>query len=177
MDSMSSSYSSASEGSELDYTHHGLGSFNFPRPPSPQTQTHRTHPSIASTFSTSTYASNHSNNDSLHIPSRPQTPSEFQFACDTAAFIRMVRGHIQNVKDLKHRTSVMPSVRFNFPAEPPMVQKERGSRVYESANREYEKVDVESKRRERMSRTFRPRFDPEEIRRLCGEVEAELMDC
>jgi hypothetical protein len=89
----------------------------------------------------------------------------------------MVRGHIQNVKDLKHRTSAMPSVRFNFPAEPPVVQKERGSRVYESANREYEKVDVESKRRERMSRTFRPRFDPEEIRRLCGEVEAELMDC
>jgi hypothetical protein len=86
----------------------------------------------------------------------------------------MVRGHIQNVKDLKHRTSVMPSVRFNFPTDPP-VQKERTSRVYESANRA--DGDVESKRRERMSRTFRPRFDPEEIRRLCGEVEAELMDC
>jgi hypothetical protein len=55
------------------------------------------------------------------------------------------------------------------------VQKERTSRVYESANRA--DGDVESKRRERMSRTFRPRFDPEEIRRLCGEVEAELMDC
>jgi hypothetical protein len=83
----------------------------------------------------------------------------------------MVRGHVQNVRDMKHRTSVMPSVRFNFPQPPPVVvvQKERGSRVFESGD-----GDLERKRRERLSRTFRPRFDPEEIRRLCGEVEAEL---
>jgi hypothetical protein len=80
----------------------------------------------------------------------------------------MVRGHVQNVRDMKHRTSVMPSVRFNFPAPPPpVVQKEKESRVCEEGN-------LERMRRERMNRKFRPRFDPEEIRRLCGEVEAEL---
>jgi hypothetical protein len=79
----------------------------------------------------------------------------------------MVRGHVQNVRDMKHRTSVMPSVRFDFPAPPPVVQKEKESRVCEEGN-------LERMRRERMNRKFRPRFDPEEIRRLCGEVEAEL---
>jgi hypothetical protein len=79
------------------------------------------------------------------------------------------------VRDMKHRTSVMPSVRFDFPVvPPPVVQKQRESRVFESGSRVGEDGDLERKRRERMSRKFRPRFDPEEIRRLCGEVEAEL---
>jgi hypothetical protein len=173
IDSTSSSYSSSSSSSynsDLDYTHQGLGSFSFPQPPSSQTD--KTRPSTTltnyTTYTMSPTQTNHYTTNNMIIPSRPQTPEEYQFATDTTAFIRMVRGHLSNVKDLKSRTSA-PSVRFTFPAEPQQLLKERvRSRVFEVA-------DVSEKmRRERMSRTFRPRFDPEEVQRLCGEALAEL---
>jgi hypothetical protein len=163
-----SSYGSSSSGcSDLDYTHHGLGSFSFPQPPS-QTH-HKTRPSTTLTnYSNTTSMSNKSNN--LVIPSRPQTPEEYQFAADTSAFISMVRGHLSNVKDLKHRSSV-PAVHFTFPAAPQW----SSSSPARMSRGLYEGGEVgETKRRERVNRTFRPRFDPEEVQRLCGEALAEL---
>jgi hypothetical protein len=173
IDSNSSSYStssSSSYSSDLDYTHDGLGSFSFPQPPS---QTHKARPSTTLTnytSNTTTSTTHNTSNNNMIIPSRPQTPSEFQFASDTTSFVHMVRGHLSNVKDLKNRTGA-PTVRFTFPTAPQQQQqhKERiGSRVFEPAN------VSEKMRRERMTRTFRPRFDPEEVRRLCGDALAEL---
>jgi hypothetical protein len=77
--------------------------------------------------------------------------------------MRMVRGHLANVQDLKRRTGA-PAVRFNF-NEP-----ERKESVFgDEEVRDREKV-----RRERGSRIWRKRFDPSETQRLCGEALAEL---
>jgi hypothetical protein len=138
---------------DLDYTHRGLGRFNFPLPP----QSPKTHSYKRST-------------GSVIIPSRPQTPEEYQFAADTAAFIHMVRGHLSNVRELKKQTSV-PSVHFTFPSPLPSPKSRMSSRVFDD---EVGREAMDMVRKERMTRKWRPRFDPEEVQRLCGEALAEL---
>jgi hypothetical protein len=152
--SVSSSTSYSDSRPDLDYTHRGLGRFNFPLPPQ----------------SPKTYHSHKHSTGSVIIPSRPETPEEYQFAADTAAFIRMVRDHLSNVRDLKKQTSV-PAVRFTFPSPLPSPKSRMTSRVFDDeAGREA----MDMVRRERMTRKWRPRFDPEEVQRLCGEALAEL---
>jgi hypothetical protein len=132
---------------DLDYSHRSHN-YAFPSPPQATTYTHQR------------------NKSSIIIPSRPSTPEEYQFASDTAAFVRMVRGHLQNVQDLKRQTGV-PVVRFDVNEN--VVVKERvRSRVWEDDE------GKERVRRERGARKWRKRFDPEETMRLCGEALAEL---
>ncbi|OAL07318.1 hypothetical protein IQ06DRAFT_198010, partial [Phaeosphaeriaceae sp. SRC1lsM3a] len=81
----STATSFSSTNSSLDFSHHGLGSFSFPQPPRSPTN--------------------------VIVPSRPSTPEEYQFAADTAAFVRMVRTHLADVQMLKGQTGA-PAVRF-----------------------------------------------------------------
>ncbi|KAL5121314.1 hypothetical protein ACEQ8H_000782 [Pleosporales sp. CAS-2024a] len=129
----------------LDYTHRSMGSYSFPSPPS--------HP--------------HSRKRSLIVPSRPQTPEEYQFAADTAAFVRMLRTHLADVRTLTQGTNA-PVVKFRSTGE---VHGEVQSRAVASGA-----LDGEERRKERRTRTWRPRFDPRETQRLCGEALAELGD-
>jgi hypothetical protein len=152
--SSTTSLASSTRSSELDYTHSRMGSYNFPSPPRHQS---------------------HSRKRSIMIPSRPQTPEEYQFAADTAAFVRMVRNHLANVRIMKQCTSA-PQVRFRFSDEvkTPMVDRSRvNSRVIDA---DEGREELEKARRERMSRKWRPRFDPSETQRLCDEALAELGD-
>jgi hypothetical protein len=103
-------------------------------------------------------------------PSRPQTPEDHHFAADIAAFVHMLRGHLAKVQELKENTRV-PSVRFQCtsPMQSPTTSKARSSHLFE------EDMDArESIRQSRKSVRFRPRFDPESVRRLCSEALAEL---
>ncbi|EAT88417.2 hypothetical protein SNOG_04657 [Parastagonospora nodorum SN15] len=88
----SSATSISSSRSDLDYTHRSMGSYSFPSPPQ------------------HFHAHAHTRKRSIIIPSRPQTPEEYQFAADTAAFVRMVRGHLMDVRTLKQATDA-PSLR------------------------------------------------------------------
>jgi hypothetical protein len=142
----SSTTSVTSSRADLDYTHRSMGSYSFPSPPQ--------------------HLHTHSRKRSIIIPSRPQTPEEYQFAADTAAFVRMVRSHLSDVRLLKQGTNA-PQVRFRFSSEMSSPVK---SRVNSSV------FDGEEVRRERMTRKWRPRFDPGETQRLCGEALAELGD-
>ncbi|KAH3968786.1 hypothetical protein HBI56_125880 [Parastagonospora nodorum] len=147
----SSATSISSSRPDLDYTHRSMGSYSFPSPPQ------------------HFHAHAHTRKRSIIIPSRPQTPEEYQFAADTAAFVRMVRGHLMDVRTLKQATDA-PSVRFRFSSDMSSPVKSRaGSRVFDG---EMEEV----KRRERKNMSWRPRFDPSETQRLCGEALAELGD-
>jgi len=156
-DSVSSTASFASSATsispshpDLDYTHRSMGSYSFPSPPQ--------------------HFHAHTRKRSVIIPSRPQTPEEYQFAADTAAFVRMVRGHLMNVRTLKQGADA-PSVRFRFSSDMSSgpAKSRVGSRVFDG---ELEEV----KRRERKNVSWRPRFDPSETQRLCGEALAELGD-
>jgi hypothetical protein len=82
----------------------------------------------------------------------------------------MLRTHLQNVQDLKGRTSV-PSVRFSNPAPKaePVSARARCTQWLEGDGAERETV-----RRERTGRVWRKRFDPGETQRLCAEALAEL---
>ena len=81
----------------------------------------------------------------------------------------MVRTHLADVQCLKRQTSA-PVVRFCYPTPSPA-----GSRV---TSRVFEDKDadevLEKRRRERVGRQWRKRFDPSEVQRLCAEAEAEL---
>ncbi|KAF1912519.1 hypothetical protein BDU57DRAFT_522852 [Ampelomyces quisqualis] len=132
--------------SDLDDCHHS-GGYNLAQ--TPQTDSHQP------------------NKTSMIIPSRPSTPEEYQFAADTAAFMRMVRGHLANVQDLKHQTGA-PAVRFDLPDQPAQTKSRTSCRVFA------EDEVRENVRRERDTRTWRKRFDPSETQRLCGEALAEL---
>ncbi|KAH7408343.1 hypothetical protein DE146DRAFT_371406 [Phaeosphaeria sp. MPI-PUGE-AT-0046c] len=140
----STATSFTSSTSSLDFSHHGLGSFSFPQPPrSPSPTTN------------------------VLVPSRPSTPEEYQFAADTAAFVRMVRTHLADVQMLKAQTSA-PVVRFSYFSPVPS---RAVSRVLDEKDGEEVKEKV---RRDRVTRKWRKRFDPSEVQRLCAEAEAEL---
>jgi hypothetical protein len=146
----SSTTSMTSSRPDLDYTHSSIGSYSFPSPPLL-----------------------HSHKRSIVVASRPQTPVEYQFAADTAAFVRMVRCHLSNTRTLKQGTTA-PSVRFRFSSEVSSPVKSRmGSRLFDD---EQAREALENIRKERMNKTWRPRFDPSETQRLCGEALAELGD-
>ncbi|KAF2025225.1 hypothetical protein EK21DRAFT_76931 [Setomelanomma holmii] len=160
MDSTNSSTSSATlYSADMDYTPKGLGRYAFPQPPR----------EFGENLTSPTLLSRH--NPIITItPERPQTPEEYQFAADTAAFVGMVRGHLANVLDMKRKTSV-PSVRFNFPTPraSPAMSKPRSDHLFDDDSDALEVV-----RRNRRSLRFRPRFDPSSVQQLCNEALAEL---
>ena len=47
--------------------------------------------------------------------SRPQTPQQFYFSANIDSFVRMIEGHLADVREQRHRTSV-PIVRFTMPS-------------------------------------------------------------
>jgi hypothetical protein len=123
---------------DVDFSHAG---FKFPQPP-------RTHsPAL--------------------FPSRPTSPEEFQFAADTAAFAKMLRGHLANVRSLREKTSV-PVVRFAARPCSDVLMRSSAQLALEC-----EEV-MERVRRGRRERVWRARFDPRDVQRLCGEAMAEL---
>jgi hypothetical protein len=138
----SSTSSTTSYTSDVDFSH---GGFKFPQPP---VSRRAPSPTI--------------------ITSRPSTPEEYQFAADTAAFVRMVRGHLANVRNLKHTMSPL-SVRFAFLSPAPSPQVRMSGHLASEADEAMEMV-----RRGRRERKWRERFDPSDVQRLCGEALAEL---
>ncbi|KAJ4372473.1 hypothetical protein N0V83_004247 [Neocucurbitaria cava] len=109
-------------------------------------------------------------NDSINAPALTQTrtPQGYQFAADTSAFVRMMEAHLASVKQLKQKTAI-PGVRFTFPSPPisPATSKPRNSHLFDNAT-------AEAVRQKRRTVTFRPRFDPSSVQRLCTEALAEI---
>lgn len=105
------------------------------------------------------------------LPERPQTPQQYRFTADTAAFVRRVQGHLASVQELKEKTSV-PAVRFMFSPRPsprpsPTMSKPRTSHLFDDE-------DAETVRQGRRVIKFRARFDPSSVQKLCSEALAEL---
>lgn len=85
----------------------------------------------------------------------------------SSAFADMLATHLAGVRALKARTGAQ-GVRFTFPNEAMETNvKVRGSWMGDEVERE--KV-----RQARRNKVWRKRFDPEGVRRLCGEVLEEL---
>tara|TARA_R110002003_G_scaffold126_41_gene11787 strand:+ start:8058 stop:8498 length:441 start_codon:yes stop_codon:yes gene_type:complete len=144
----------------MDYTPKGLGRYSFPQPPRDAGQNQMSMPKLLKRHNTTITIT----------PERPQTPEEYLLAADTAAFVQMLRGHLSSVQELKRKTSV-PSVRFQFPSPrvSPTTSKPRSDHLFDD-----ESAALDSIRRNRRSLTFRPRFDPSSVQRLCSEALAEL---
>jgi hypothetical protein len=116
----------------------------------------------------------HIKNDSMLSPLsteqvRPKPGS--QLPEGTPAFVRMVEGHLTSVRTLKETTGVR-GVRFAFPTPSPSPTKSqfkdpRSSCILTDEERE----ELQQKRR---NMTWRPRFDPESVRKLCNDALAEL---
>jgi hypothetical protein len=105
------------------------------------------------------------------LPPQPRTPEEFQLPTGTSAFVGMLEGHLASVRDLREKTGVQ-GVRFAFPTpEPsPIKLKLRSSRTSQMLSDE----DRENLRQKRRKMTWRPRFDPTSVQKLCSEALAEL---
>lgn len=108
---------------------------------------------------------------------RPVTPQQFYFTANVAAFARLLEAHRADVRAQKEKAGV-PVVRFASLEEPlntsPELVKTRWSR---DGGREVEEGEAAAERRRERRRNvvFRPRFDPEGTKRLCGEAMAELV--
>jgi len=139
----------------MDYTPKGLGRYAFPQPPRESPTKTRKHIKTPTTTINITTA-------------HPSTTDKL--AAETASFTHMLRTHLQNVQDLKEKTSV-PSVRFTFPSPKPSPT---SSRARCSQWLDEESDTMEMIRRERRARQWRPRFDPRATRRLCAEALADL---
>ncbi|KAL1794809.1 hypothetical protein ACET3X_006625 [Alternaria dauci] len=89
----------------------------------------------------------------------------------TPAFVRLVEGHLASVQALKETTGVR-AVRFAFPTPSPSPTKSwfRDSKS-SPLSEEEERENLREKRR---NVTFRPRFDPESVRKLCNDALADL---
>ncbi|KAJ4989209.1 hypothetical protein SVAN01_05288 [Stagonosporopsis vannaccii] len=106
---------------------------------------------------------------------RPQTPQQFYFNANIASFTRMLDSHLRDVRAQKLRTGV-PTVRFCMPSPRTSPTKSpRLSRGFAANADDAGEEEARQKVREmRRKIVFRPRFDPEGVRRLCGEALAEL---
>ncbi|KAH7076421.1 hypothetical protein BKA63DRAFT_532596 [Paraphoma chrysanthemicola] len=99
--SMDSTFSAASSATaysaaDMDYVPKGLGRYSFPQPPR----------NVGDGLTSIPKMLKRHNAVITISPERPQTPEEYQFAADTAAFVHMLRGHLAKVQDLKNKTSV-----------------------------------------------------------------------
>ncbi|KAG9188290.1 hypothetical protein G6011_02213 [Alternaria panax] len=94
-----------------------------------------------------------------------------RFPSGVPAFVRMVEGQLASVRTLKETTGVR-GVRFAFPTPSPSPTKSwfRDSKS-SPLSEEEERENLWQKRRKV---TFRPRFDPESVRKLCNDALAEL---
>ena len=108
---------------------------------------------------------------------RPQTPQQFYFSANIASFVSMIEGHLANVRERKHKTSV-PTVRFTMPSPRPSPTK--ATRNSRSLSLDVidadEEATMDAIRESRRNVKFRPRFDPTSVQRLCNEALAELSD-
>jgi hypothetical protein len=104
-------------------------------------------------------------------PPRPKAPHDFQLPSGSSAFVGMLEGHLASVRDLKDKTGAH-GVRFTIPApqQSPTQLKRRGSRSSPILSDE----GRENLRQKRRNITWRPRFDPESVRKLCNEALEEL---
>jgi hypothetical protein len=109
---------------------------------------------------------------------RPVTPQQFYFTANVAAFARLLEAHRADVRAQKEKAGV-PVVRFASLEESartsPELVKTRWSRDGGREMDEGEEEAAELRRERRRNVVFRPRFDPEGTRRLCGEAMAELV--
>ncbi|KAF9699430.1 hypothetical protein EKO04_002267 [Ascochyta lentis] len=107
---------------------------------------------------------------------RPQTPQQFYFSANIATFVRMVEGHLADVRDQKLRTGV-PTVRFTMPSPRPSPTKAtRLSRCISVEPADIDEAAMEAIRESRRKMKFRPRFDPTSVQRLCNEALVELLE-
>lgn len=104
------------------------------------------------------------------------SPLSNKLATETASFTSMLHNHLSSVQSLKEKTSV-PSVRFQFPspkASPTSKPSPTMARARCSQWLEEDDGAMETIRRERRARVWRPRFDAGGVQRLCGEALGEL---
>ena len=143
-----------------------LRNFRFPSPPGKVAD--------SSTPAESKTLSQYFKNDSVLSPlSTEQVRSKpvARLPNGAPAFVRMVEGHLASVRTLKETTGVR-GVRFAFPTPSPSPTKSwfRDSKS-SPLSEEEERENLREKRRKV---TFRPRFDPESVRKLCNDALAEL---
>lgn len=97
------------------------------------------------------------------------SPRQEYFHSSISSFIDMVKSHLAGVRELKENGGVT-NYRYSF-------SRSRGSSTNSRpASRDYAYDDFEMDRIRwnRKSMSFRPRFDPTSVRRLCNEALAEL---
>lgn len=143
-----------------------LRNFRFPSPPGKDVDWNSS--------ADSRPLSRHIKNDSMLSPlstEQVRPKPELQLPEGTPAFVRMVEGHLTSVRTLKETTGVR-GVRFAFPSPSPSPTKSqfkdpRSSCILTDEERE----KLQQKRR---NMTWRPRFDPESVRKLCNDALAEL---
>jgi hypothetical protein len=116
-------------------------------------------------------------------PSRNRRPSpiftpnarysylEEQTSIDLSTFKDMIRSHLHEVRTQK-LSAVVPSVRFSTSRDS-IISSRPTSRDLSSRSSQYES-EMESVRDARKRLTFRPRFDPTSVRKLCDETLHEL---
>jgi len=93
----------------------------------------------------------------------------------TASFVALLRGHVAAVRELATTASGPHTLRCASYADPvprPGREKERDKARLGVLDRADD--EAACRRRARMERVFRPRFDPEGVRRLCGDALDEL---
>jgi hypothetical protein len=95
---------------------------------------------------------------------------EEQFSADLTSFIDMIKLHLSNVVELKETTNA-PTLRYTLTRSRSSTLSSRPISSQSSSSHESE---VEGTRWPRKTLTFRPRFDPASVRKLCDEVLAEL---
>jgi hypothetical protein len=82
----------------------------------------------------------------------------------------MVKSHLASVRELKETTNATTTNRYSF----------SGPRYTPSNNRPpsqtslHAESEMEQIRRQRRSLSFRPRFDPTSVRKLCADALDEL---
>ncbi|KAI4915759.1 hypothetical protein J4E90_004205 [Alternaria incomplexa] len=118
--------------------------------------------------------SRHIKNDSIlsplsteHVRSKPGV----QLPSGTPAFVRMVEGHLTSVRTLKETTGVR-GVRFAFPTPSPSPTKSQFKDPRSSCMLTDEEREKLQQKRKNM--TWRPRFNPESVQKLCSDALAEL---
>ncbi|KAI8940070.1 hypothetical protein NX059_003789 [Plenodomus lindquistii] len=183
--SVDSTASTASSATSYSYDHDSSSStttharkrgesFQFPRPPSSANG----HSNDGPTHHQPIYITNYTasplaccTTQTYTSPSSSSSSSSSSYnhplAPQISEFTALLNAHIASVRALK-KTSVH-AVRFTLPSPKPTstMTVVRSSHVYDDE-------EMEGVRAMRRGRVFRKRFDPEVVRRLCGDVLGEL---
>lgn len=125
----------------------------------------------------------------------PDYPASCEYDCyyalasHTAPFVALLKGHVAGVRALRSAALGPSALRFASCADGVLRfgrERERDRDRERERERERERDrarrciqdkgddEAEWRRRARRARVFRPRFDPEGVRRLCGDVLDEL---